>query len=399
MLNNFTGKRVLLLQGPLGPFFKRFARDLRECGAEVTKVNFCGGDAFFFSGKDVIKYRDTLDNWPDFLKQLIAERHITTIALLGDCRPYHVRAKNVADELGIEFYSFEEGYLRPNYITLEKEGVNGHSTMPRNPEFYLSLAVEPKEVIRPVGSSFWIGTLYTTIYYVSIALTLWRYPHYVHHRSSSVIHHAACWVRGFFRKIYFSLAEKKYMNELTSRWSGRYFLFPLQVHNDYQFKHAKYEKIEDCIEEVFKSFSAEAPPENMLVIKHHPADRPYRDYTRLIRYLAAKYQIQDRVLYIHDLHLPTLLQHAKGTILMNSTVGLSSIHHKTPVKVLGNSVYNIPGLTHHGTMGEFWSNPGKPDPLLYNYYRGWIEHNNQFNGNFYKRLSNTSNHTGVIWDM
>ena len=398
MLSRFADKNVLLLQGPLGPFFKRFARDLEEHGATVTKVNFCGGDTFFFRGKNVIKYRDTLYNWPDFLKQLIQTLNISTIALLGDCRPYHIRAKTVATELGVEFYSFEEGYLRPNFITLEKDGVNGHSLMPRNPEFYLEHKLEPKKNIRTIGSSFWIGTLYTTLYYLSIALTLWRYPHYVHHRTSSVFHHTGCWVRGFFRKIYFSIAEKKYMKELTGKWSGNYFLFPLQVHNDYQFRHAKYEKIEDCIEEVFDSFSREAPKNNMLVVKHHPADRPYRNYTGLIRRLATKYQMQDRVLYVHDLHLPTLLQHARGTVLMNSTVGLSSIHHQTPVKVLGNSIYNIPGLTHQGSMAEFWSNPGEPNMTIYTHFRGWIEHNNQFNGHFSKRLPHTPYRTGVVWE-
>jgi len=38
------GKRVLLLQGPQGPFFRRLAADLTEAGAVVHKVNFNGGD-------------------------------------------------------------------------------------------------------------------------------------------------------------------------------------------------------------------------------------------------------------------------------------------------------------------------------------------------------------------
>ena len=72
MLSNFRNKRVLLLQGPLGPFFKRFAKDLIQNDATVTKVNFCGGDTFFFHGKNVVKYRDTLYNWPQYLKELKA---------------------------------------------------------------------------------------------------------------------------------------------------------------------------------------------------------------------------------------------------------------------------------------------------------------------------------------
>src|SRR5256885_12968535 len=41
-------KRVLLLQGPVGPFFRRLATLLRAAGAEVHKVNFNGGDCLFF---------------------------------------------------------------------------------------------------------------------------------------------------------------------------------------------------------------------------------------------------------------------------------------------------------------------------------------------------------------
>ena len=40
----FCGKRVLLLQGPVGPFFSNLAHDLRHAGAEVLKVNFNAGD-------------------------------------------------------------------------------------------------------------------------------------------------------------------------------------------------------------------------------------------------------------------------------------------------------------------------------------------------------------------
>ena len=47
-LNQFKGKRILLLQGPVGPFFWRFAKDLEQAGAQVFKVNFNGGDLLFY---------------------------------------------------------------------------------------------------------------------------------------------------------------------------------------------------------------------------------------------------------------------------------------------------------------------------------------------------------------
>ncbi len=47
-LDALSGKRVLLLQSPVGPFFRRLAQDLRWVGAQVCKVNFNGGDLLFY---------------------------------------------------------------------------------------------------------------------------------------------------------------------------------------------------------------------------------------------------------------------------------------------------------------------------------------------------------------
>ena len=43
-LRDFADKKVLLLQGPIGPFFYRFAKKLKQAGASVHKINFNGGD-------------------------------------------------------------------------------------------------------------------------------------------------------------------------------------------------------------------------------------------------------------------------------------------------------------------------------------------------------------------
>jgi len=39
-----VGKRLLFLQGPAGPFFRRVARRLTQRGCHVTKVNFNSGE-------------------------------------------------------------------------------------------------------------------------------------------------------------------------------------------------------------------------------------------------------------------------------------------------------------------------------------------------------------------
>ena len=105
----------------------------------------------------------------------------------------------------------------------------------------------------------------------------------------------------------------------------------------------------------------------------------------------------DRVIYVHDLHLPTLLKNARGTVVMNSTVGLSSLHHGTPIKVLGDAIYDVPPISFGGSLDDFWTDAEEIKPDLYRRFRGWLEHNNQFNGNFYSRIPNTGYATGVRW--
>lgn len=45
----FSGKNVLLLQGPVGTFFHRLAIKMEKNKTKVLKLNFNGGDFFFLS--------------------------------------------------------------------------------------------------------------------------------------------------------------------------------------------------------------------------------------------------------------------------------------------------------------------------------------------------------------
>ena len=47
---------VLLLQGPVGPFFSRIAEDLSQRGFVVHKINFNGGDKLFYRHSNAVDY-------------------------------------------------------------------------------------------------------------------------------------------------------------------------------------------------------------------------------------------------------------------------------------------------------------------------------------------------------
>src|SRR5688572_20183119 len=114
MLRELRAQRVLLLQGPVGPFFRRFARDLEARGIQVTKVNFNSGDALYYRGGDVVPFRGRMEEWPQFLRTLLIERGIEAVFAFHDGRDIHKQAVAVARRLDIPMWVFEEGYLRPD---------------------------------------------------------------------------------------------------------------------------------------------------------------------------------------------------------------------------------------------------------------------------------------------
>ena len=117
-------------------------------------------------------------------------------------------------------------------------------------------------------------------------------------------------------------------------------------------------------------------------------DRGYHDYSKLIQKLACKFDIEGRLHYIHDQHLPTLLSNAIGTVVVNCTVGFSSLYHDTPVKVCGRAIYDLEGLTYKGSLDEFWHGAAnfKIDRELFTHFRNYLILTTQLNGSFYKRL-------------
>lgn len=396
-LQTFSGKRVLLLQGPVGPFFARLAKDLRAAGADVFKVNFNAGDWFFFP-RGAINYRGTMEAWPQWFEAQLRRLDIDVVFLFGDCRPIHQAAHSVATALGVEVGVFEEGYIRPDYITLERSGVNGFSRLPRVAQAYSRQVARPQPAV-PVGNAYWsmvhCGFWYFTVGWLGRPL----FPHYVHHRPLTILE-ALPWLRSVWRKQLYRLKERGLQQALTGEHGRRFFLAPLQVFNDAQMRvHAQFDDVEDFITSTVHSFAQHAPADTLLVFKHHPMDRGYRDYARTIHALARELQVSERVLYIHDQHLPTLLDHALGVVVVNSTVGLSALFHGAPTKVCGRALYDMPGLTYQGPLDTFWTEAAahKPDPALYSRFRSHLIAATQLNGSFYKRIPSIDSASGVVW--
>jgi capsular polysaccharide export protein len=235
-------------------------------------------------------------------------------------------------------------------------------------------------------------------YFMASALAwpwFWRYQH---HRNLTLLD-GLYWIRSYLRKKHYLHAEKNALRDIQPIGVRQYFLVVLQVASDAQVAvHSPYETISDFIVDTVRSFAQHAPKDAVLLVKHHPLDRGYSDYSQLIDQLQHAHGLKDRLRYIHDQHLPTLLKHALGVVTINSTVGLSALFHGTPVVTMGKAVYNMQGLTCQDGLEAFWVNPQayRPDALLHAKFRNYVTTHTQINGNFYVELPG-SDAAGLRW--
>lgn len=378
----FSGKNVLLLQGPVGTFFHRLAIKMKKNKTKVFKLNFNGGDFLFYpSGKRCKCDEKDLEN---FYESFFKDKKIDAIVMYNDCRLIHAKAIKVAKGLGIGIWIFEEGYLRPYCITFEKDGVNANSSLPRDKNFYLSCNILTKESIKEIPGGFKFMAFSAFLYWLFSFLLAPFFNNKLHHRTLFPFEFLF-WFRSLYRKYLYKLTEKK-LNQKIYSLEKKYFLAILQVYNDTQIKHHYKKSIEEFIEELILSFANHARAKSYLVFKHHPMDRGYRNYSKLIDELCQKYHVEGRIFYVHDTYLPTLLKNALGCITINSTVGLSAILEGCPTKVCGNAFYNFEGLAYPKKLQFFWreAHAYKPNPSLVINFKNYLLNTNQFNGNFYK---------------
>lgn len=381
-----SGRRLLLLQGPAGLFFSRVSQQLEESGARVTKVNFNGGEDFYYRRPPIVRFHGALEAWPAFFEQLVQQGKIDGIVLFGDCRPVHRVAIARARALGIDVFVFEEGYLRPDFVTLERGGVNGHSSIPQAPEAYADVELKPERPHLPIKHAFAKSVIHTIFYACATHLSKHRYPLYRHHRDIRPIVQMNLWLRGAWRRVVHTLRDREFGGQLAASALPPYFFVPLQVHLDSQLSHSRFSNISDFIREVVTSFARHAPADHCLILKLHPMDRAYCDYHPEIDALRRELGLGERLKYVDIINVPQALRGARGTVVINSTLGLSSLTHGTPVKCLGRAIYDIPGLTHQGSLEEFFQSPGAVDRELYRRFRHWLLEQNQLNGSVWSRL-------------
>ena len=365
-------RRILLLQGLMGPLFRRLGQGLRAAGHDVHKVNFNGGDRLYWRLPNGIDFRGTLDDWPKGLAKIIATRAITDVILFGDCRPHHILATQICREQGVAVHVFEEGYIRPDWVTLEREGVNGHSNLPRDPEWFRRTAalLPPVPEHRQVPSSFRRRALEGLLYNLADVATRWYYSGWHNHRPWPPLVEGKGWLR--------KLRQRKLRDEQTARvldllhkpTMAPFYLFPLQLDSDAQIRlHSPFSGMVEALRTIIGSFSSHAPAETRLLIKEHPLDNWVQDWQQITFAIGREFGVDHRIDYLPGGDIVPVAQKSIGMVTVNSTSGTLGLMLEKPVVVLGSAVYNIAGITFQDGLDQFWKNPVAPDQETFAAFR------------------------------
>ncbi|PZN80105.1 MAG: capsular biosynthesis protein [Candidatus Methylumidiphilus alinenensis] len=364
-----ANRHIVFLQGMPSPFFSRIACKLTKLGCKTTGINLCIGDWIFWNGANTVNYRGNYLDWPTFIARFFDETQVTDIVLLGEQRRYHKQAVEIAQHKGIRVIVSDYGYLRPDWITLERDGMSGNSKFPKLPEKIAELAslVPKADFSLKYNDSDYNMSIGDLIYSFSNVFLFWLYPHYRRsdRRPNPIIYFPAIGIRLIKTKVNKSKAYLRMYALLKEM--PRYFLFPLQLEHDFQIvAYSPFDDMESAIKMVIKSFSDNAEKDTRLMIKIHPWDPGLKNWKNKIFQLAKEFSVCERIDYFDGGSLDEMIKGSLGMITVNSTSGIRSLQHGIPVKTLGDAIYNIQGITYQNPLDKFWTDRLKPDSKLVN---------------------------------
>lgn len=380
-------RRFLFLQGPHGPWFHQLARLLRRAGADVWRLGFNLGDRVFWPGPGYVAFQGSHDAWPATCAAFLDENRITDLVLYGDTRPIHAQAVALARARGITVHVFEEGYLRPYWITYERGGSNGHSrlmdlTVPQMQGALARVDLDLPEVPATWGDMrqhmFW-GALYHGV----VAMGGRAYRNFRPHRTLTVGQEFRLYLKRLLLMPVHRW-ERRLATRAIRRGGFPYHLAILQLEHDASFRdHSPFASMTDFLALVLEGFAKGAPPHHHLVFKAHPLEDGRAPILPTIRRLAAAHGLRERVHFVRGGKLAQLLNEARSAVTVNSTAGQQALWRGLPLRAFGAAVYAKPEFVSSQPLEAFFAAPDRPDTRAYRDYRHFLMETSQVVGGFY----------------
>ena len=385
---NAIGRRFLFLQGPHGPFFAGLAKQLTRAGATVGRVGFNSGDQKFWGRRENFSpYHGTRDRWKAWLEEHLRTTETTDIVCYGASRYFHKVALEVAREKGLCTHVFEEGYLRPYWVTYERGGTNAQS-----PLIGLSLDAMEEALDGRSGElrsppDRWGETrqhvFWGAVYHAFLMLGRRNFPQYRPHRTPDP--QGEFW---FYINKLMSMPARRMARRLATQrirlGHFPYHVVLLQLAHDANFRdNSNFTSQRQFLELVFQGFSDGAPQHHHLVLKAHPLEDGREPLQPLIIKLTQKYSLDGRIHFVSGGKLAQLLDHAESAVTVNSTSAEQALWRGLPLKAFGQAVYRRDAFTSNQPLAEFFSSPDQPDINAYSTYRQFLLETSQIRGGYY----------------
>ena len=387
-MSSTANRNFLFLQGPHGPFFRHLGRMLAAAGAEVWRVGFNAGDrAFWPKDASFIAYKGAPEGWQAAFSDLLDEKGITDIVLYGDTRPIHAVAVSVARARGLTIHVFEEGYLRPYWVTYERGGSNGNSRLMEMTVAQMQAALANSDTDVPQPPAHW-GDMRQHIFYGALYhwFVLFRngaFRNFRPHRELPVRSEAAL----YFRRLALMplLALERMIATARIRLGGfPYHLVLLQLEHDSSLRdHSPFSRHEEFVRQVIEGFAKGAPGHHHLVFKAHPLENGRSPLRRIIREASRGFGVGGRVHYVRGGKLARLLNEARTAVTVNSTAAQQVLWRGIPLKVFGRAVYAKPEFVSTQALPDFFARPDRPDSSAYRDYRSYLLETSQVPGGYY----------------
>ncbi len=420
---SLAGRRFLIVTAPFGPFSRVLADQLIAEGATVMRMLFNAGDVVYWrrSGET---YAGDIRHWPARLQRLVQDHALTDLIVFGEGGPYNQAVLSNADGLKaisqgravpgadaeiagadqrraqvesrraasdsaggdathpLRIWVLENGYFRPDWITIEQDGVNASSSLPRQPHAY-DPPIPELLPIRPVGRILPHHVINISLYHLIQFLTqpLW-FRRYATPYTIPPWLQCASHIRRYFGLM---LRPRTHADAQVIRERGPFFIACLQREGDAQLlRYSHYADNTAFLAEVLTSFAKNAPADARLAVKNHPLDPGLVDLARMTHVLAVERGIADRVDFIDGGNLAALCRASAGMVVNNSSAALSALGFSTPVKVLGDAFFDIDGLTDQKPIDAFWTDPTPPDDALFKRFKAHVIARTQVNGNYHE---------------
>jgi capsular polysaccharide export protein len=383
-------RSFLFLQGPHGPFFHQLGRMLSRAGATVRRVGFNRGDRAFWPDREsFIPFRGAPGDWPEAFHDIVERHGITDIVLYGDTRPIHAQAAAAAREMGLCVHVFEEGYLRPYWVTYERGGSNGHSRLMRMTVEEMRAALADRDADLPDAPARW-GDMrqhifYGALYHWFVLTGFWDFRAYRPHRSLTVGQEFLLHLRRL-ALMPLHRAERFLATTRIRRGGFPYHLVLLQLEHDASFRmHGPFATMTEFLDLCIDGFARGAPPHHHLVFKAHPLEDGRVPLSREIRRLARERGVAARVHFVRGGKLARLLEAARSAVTVNSTAAQQALWRGLPVKSFGQAIYGKAELVSSQPLPEFFAQPIRPDSRAYRDFRRYLLETSQVTGGFYSR--------------